>query len=341
MNGATQGNQCSTKEEVIRDILYGMMPILNEGQLDKLKETLYMKLNDYEVARKETAVAIRDNTSERVLQRFLAAKTVERKSEGTIKYYGGVIKRFIDNIPCAVTETTTDDIRAYLYRYRKQSNLSKTTMDNVRRVLSSFFRWMVRNRYITFNPMDLIERIKPDQTIKECYSDEQIVAMRDSCTNPRDLALVDFLNASMVRVGELVKLNRTDINFTERECVVFGKGSKERPVYIDGPAKVHLEEYLAGRTDANPALFVSLKSPNSRLTIGGIQEALKRLGNRVGIPKVHPHRFRRTGATRNLNKGMPIEQVKELLGHARIDTTMLYLTINRNIVKSNYQRLAS
>lgn len=188
--------------------------------------------------------------------------------------------------------------------------------------------------------MDLIEKIKQDQTIKECYSDEDIVKMRDNCSNLRDLAIVDFFNASMVRVGELVKLNIVDINFNERECIVFGKGSKEREVYIDAATKIHLMDYIQSRTDTNQALFVSLNAPHQRLTIGGIQDILRRLGAKTKINKVHPHRFRRTGATRQLDKGMPIEQVKELLGHTKIDTTMIYLNINKSVIKTMYQKLA-
>lgn len=329
------------KEEIVREILYAMSAKLDDGQMEDLKMILYMKLNDYDLVRKETAVAVYDGGLESVLKKFLAAKIVERKSDGTIRYYKGVLSRFVDRVRKSVKDIDADDIRKYLYQYKAASGINKTTMDNIRRILSSFFKWLAKNRYIVYNPMDLIERIKPDQTIKECFTDEEIVRLKDNCTNPRDLALVDFLNASMVRVGELVKLNRDDINFTERECVVFGKGSKERPVYIDSAAKIHIQEYLDNRSDSNPALFVGVKKPYERLTIGGVQDALKRLGRRSNVSKVHPHKFRRTGATRNLYKGMPIEQVKELLGHAKIDTTMIYLTINRNIVKSTYQRLAS
>jgi integrase/recombinase XerD len=329
------------KDEIIREILYAMNGKLNAEQLDELKMILYMKLNDCEVSKKQAAIVVCDDSTMMILKKFLTAKVVERKSDKTVRYYKGVLQRFLVYVQKRIEDIDTDDIRKYLYIYRQNCNISKTTMDNIRRVLSSFFRWLVRNRYIIFNPMDLIEKIKPDQTIKDCFTDEEIVTMRDNCTNLRDLALVDFLNASMVRVGELVRLNRDDIDLSGRECVVFGKGSKERPVYIDGNAKVHLLEYLSSRKDNNPALFVSNKAPYNRLTIGGVQDALKRLGVRSGVTKVHPHRFRRTGATRHLNKGMPIEQVKELLGHAKIDTTMIYLTVNKNIVKSNYQRLAN
>lgn len=317
-----------------------MSELLDETQLSELKMTIYMNLNDFEVVKKETSVAIYDFSALGYLKKFLAAKVVERKSNDTIKYYGGVLKKFVEQVPKNVEQITTDDIRHYLYKYKSTRNINKTTMDNIRRILSSFFKWLQKNRYIHDNPMDLIERIKPDQTIKECFTDEQIVIMRDSCTNLRDLALVDFLNSSMIRVGELVKLNISDINFNERECIVFGKGSKEREVYIDGNAKIHLLKYIASRKDNNPALFVSRNAPHRRLTRKGVQNALSRLGSKTSIRKLHPHKFRRTGATRYLDKGMPIEQVKELLGHSRLDTTMIYLNINKNIVKSNYQRLA-
>lgn len=328
------------KEELVKGVLYGMHGKLSEELLEHLKMVLYMQLTEYEVVRKETALTVYDGTAEEMLRKFLAAKVVERKSARTVKYYGSILIRFLQEVGKNMEEITTDDIRSYLYNYKRIREINKTTMDNIRRVLSSFFKWLCKNRYLSENPMDLIERIKPDQTIKECYSDEEIVRMRDNCNNKRDLALVDFLNASMVRVGELIGLDRTDINFSDRECVVFGKGSKEREVYIDGAAKVHLLDYLNSRTDSNPALFVGLTEPHLRLGVGGIQDALRRLGNRAGISKVHPHRFRRTGATRQLDRGMPIEQVKELLGHSKLDTTMIYLNINRNTVKATYQRLA-
>lgn len=328
------------KEQLVNEILYGMAGCLNDRQLDELKIQLFMHLNQYEVEQRETALTVYDGSSEGILKKFLEAKVVERKSDGTVKYYGMLLHKFIYTIEKKVTEITTDDIRQYLYAYKKNRGINKTTMDNIRRILSSFFTWLRKNKYITDNPIELIERIKPDQTIKQCYSDEEITQLKDNCDNLRDLALIDFLNASMVRVGELVKLDRDDIDFEERKCIVFGKGSKEREVYIDGSAKVHLEEYLKSRDDDNPALFVSNKEPNTRLTIGGVQGALKKIGIRAAIKKVHPHRFRRTGATRQLNKGMPIEQVKTLLGHSKLDTTMIYLNINKSIVKATYQRLS-
>lgn len=328
------------KEEFVNHILYAMTGKLTEEMLEELKMILYMQLTKVDLIEKETALTIYRGEAEQTLKKFLEAKTVERKSYQTVKYYKEVVWRFLQEVQKELVDITTDDIRGYLYHYQKMRNINKVTMDNIRRILSSFFNWLCKNQYLARNPMDLIERIKPDQTIKECYSDEQITALCDNCTNKRDLALINFLNSTMVRVGELVGLNRTDINFAEREGIVFGKGSKERTVYIDGETKLHLLQYLESRKDRNPALFVTLDSPHERLSVAGVQDALKRLGKRAGIEKVHPHRFRRTGATRQLNRGMPIEQVKELLGHSKLDTTMIYLTINKNILKSTYQRLS-
>lgn len=328
------------KEELVKNILYQMSSKLDNELMEYLKMVLYMQMNNMEICIKETALSIYDGSAEGILKKYLAAKIVERKSEKTVKYYAGILRKFIYEVQKNIKDITTDDVRQYLYLYKKTKEISKVTMDNIRRVLSSFFVWLCKNRYITLNPMDLIEKIKQDQTIKECYSDEDIVKMRDNCSNLRDLAIVDFFNASMVRVGELVKLNIVDINFNERECIVFGKGSKEREVYIDAATKIHLMDYIQSRTDTNQALFVSLNAPHQRLTIGGIQDILRRLGAKTKINKVHPHRFRRTGATRQLDKGMPIEQVKELLGHTKIDTTMIYLNINKSVIKTMYQKLA-
>ena len=208
----------------------------------------------------------------------------------------------------------------------------------MRRIFSSFFAWLEDEDYIAKSPVRRIHKVKTDSLVKEVLSDEQLEQLRDSCTTKRDLAIIDFLSSTGIRVGELVKLNREDIDFHERQCVVFGKGNKERIVYFNARTKLHLQQYLNGRTDDNPALFVSLHSPHTRLTISGIEMRIRKLGHTLSMPKVHPHKFRRTLATMAIDKGMPIEQVQRLLGHVRIDTTLHYAIVNQNNVKLAHKK---
>jgi site-specific recombinase XerD len=237
-----------------------------------------------------------------------------------------------------VKHITTDDLRQYLADYQNKSRAGKITIDNIRRILSSFFSWLEEENYILKSPVRRIHKVKTGQTVKETYSDETLELMRDKCDSPRDLAIIDLLASTGMRVGEMVRLNRDDIDFENRECVVFGKGEKERPVYFDAKAKIHLQSYLASRTDDNPALFVSLIKPFNRLEISGVEIRLRELGRQLNIPKVHPHKFRRTLATRAIDKGMPIEQVQQLLGHQKIDTTLQYAMVNQNNVKMSHRK---
>lgn len=232
----------------------------------------------------------------------------------------------------------TDDLRGYLSDYQQQTQCSKGNIDNIRRIMSSFFTWLEDENYILKSPVRRIHKIRSNKTVKETYTDEALETMRDQCGCLRDLAMIDLLASTGMRVGELVRLNRDDIDFENRECVVFGKGSKERPVYFDARTKIHLKNYLENRRDDNPALFVSLLSPYNRLEISGVEVRLRKLGRKLGITKVHPHKFRRTLATRAIDKGMPIEQVQRLLGHAKIDTTMQYAMVNQNNVKISHRK---
>ena len=214
----------------------------------------------------------------------------------------------------------------------------KVTVDNVRRNMSSFFSWLEEEDYILKSPMRRIHKIKTKQPVKETITDEMIEKLRDNCTCVRDLAMIDLLYSTGIRVGELVGLNISDIDFEERECIVFGKGDKERRVYFDAKAKLHLQEYIESRTDDNPALFVTLDAPHARLKISGVEIRVRELGRKLNIDKIHPHKFRRTMATRAIDKGMPIEQVQKILGHSQIDTTMQYAIVNQNNVKVSHRR---
>ena len=269
---------------------------------------------------------------------FLAAKRVEGCSQKTVQYYDSTIRNVLNAIGKDVKQITTDDLRCYLDAYQQEHKISKVTIDNIRRILSTFFAWLEDESYIIKSPVRRIHKVKTCKTVKETYSDEALEIMRDNVDHIRDLAIIDMLASTGIRVGELITLDRDDIDFVNRECIVLGKGNKQRKVYFDARTKIHLQNYLASRTDDNPALFVTLQAPYNRLLISGVEIRLRKLGRRLGITKVHPHKFRRTLATRAIDKGMPIEQVQQLLGHAKIDTTMHYAMVSQNNVKISHRK---
>jgi site-specific recombinase XerD len=273
-----------------------------------------------------------------LLDSFIVAKRVEGCSERSLKYYYSTILNMLQKTNKTVKHITTDDLRQYLADYQRNSAAGKVTIDNIRRILSSFFSWMEDENFILKSPVRRIHKIKTGKMVKETYSDESLELLRDNCNSPRDLAIIDLLTSTGMRVGELTKLNKDDIDFINRECIVFGKGDKERPVYFDARVKLHLQNYLGSRTDDNPALFVSLIGSHKRLQISGIEIRLRKLGRRLNIPRVHPHKFRRTLATRAIDKGMPIEQVQQLLGHQKIDTTLQYAMVSQNNVKISHRK---
>lgn len=274
----------------------------------------------------------------KLLNLFLSAKEVEGCSEKTITYYNSTIEKMLMKIKKQVYNINTDDLRKYLFDHKNENNSSKTTIDNIRRIFSSFFSWLEDEDYIIKNPVRRIHRVKTGRVVKEVLTDENLEVLRDKCEEIRDLAMVELLTSTGIRVGELVRLNIEDIDFYERECIVFGKGESERVVYFDARTKIHLMEYLQSRKDDNPALFVSLNSPYDRLGISGIETRLMELGNKCNINRVHPHKFRRTMATNAIDKGMPIEQVQKLLGHVQIDTTMQYAMVNQSNVKLAHRK---
>jgi site-specific recombinase XerD len=272
------------------------------------------------------------------LESFLSAKKIEGCSDKTIKYYQTTIQNLLNHLQISVRSITTSDLRIYLSEYQEQKHSSKVTIDNMRRIFSSFFAWLEDEDYIIKSPVRRIHRVRTDTLIKETISDEALELLRDSCTEIRDLALIDLLASTGMRVGELVKMNISDINFQERQCIVFGKGNKEREVYFNARTKIHLLQYIQQRTDSNPALFVSLSAPHTRLTISGIEVRLRNLGEHINLHKIHPHKFRRTLATQAIDKGMPIEQVQRLLGHVKIDTTLHYAMVNQSNVKMAHRK---
>lgn len=322
------------KEELMNKIIQGMLLFLDNAQMGHLLEVLNYALFGYEV-KKSDGIEHEDIEQEniKILDAFISAKNIEGCSEKSLKYYRTTIEAMLATIGKGVLHVTTEDLREYLANYQEEKKSSKVTIDNIRRILSSFFTWLEDEDYILKSPVRRIHKVKAATVVKETYSDEELEVMKDACDNPRDLALIDMLASTGMRVGELVLLNREDINFEERECIVFGKGSKERIVYFDAGTKIHLQEYLDGRTDDNEALFVSLRAPYDRLQIGGIEVRLRNLGEKLELSKVHPHKFRRTLATTAIDKGMPIEQLQRLLGHQRIDTTLQYAMVKQSNVK--------
>ena len=323
------------KQKIVAAVVQGMLPYLNNAQTEKLQEVLLHTLWDYDIS-------VSDGKAERqeqdLLSLFLAAKRIEGCSEKSLKYYQATTQAMLDGIGKPIKEIVTEDIRQYLTNYQRERHSSRVTIDNIRRILSSFFSWLEDEDYILKSPVRRIHKVKTVSNIKETYSDETLELMRDSCSEMRDLAMIDLLASTGMRVGEMVLLNRDDVDFTERECVVFGKGDKERMVYFDARTKLHLQDYWESRSDDNPALIVSLKAPFNRLSIGGVETRLRELGRQLGVHKVHPHKFRRTLATMAIGKGMPIEQLQQLLGHKRIDTTLQYAMVKQSNVKLAHRK---
>lgn len=317
-----------TKSETIKCIMQQMFSLLDNYQL----KTLQTVLN--EVIQNENPM----NQDLNYTELFISAKRIEGCSEKTLTYYNSTISHMENTIGKSPMLITTEDLREYLLYYQSEKDSSKITIDNIRRILSSFFSWLEDEDYIVKSPIRRIHKVKTSINIKETYTDEELEKMRDSCSDLRDLAIIDMLSSTGMRIGEMVLLNKSDVNFTERECIVFGKGSKERIVYFDARTKIHLSNYLSSRTDDNPALFVSLRNPHSRLKINGIESRLKAIGRGLGINRVHPHKFRRTLATMAIDKGMPIEQLQRLLGHQKIDTTLQYAMVKQSNVKLAHKK---
>ena len=318
-------------EEKIVLVLNEMSEYLTVEQMKKLQEVIVKTFAENEAPKTEIS-------NDEFLKMFLDAKRIEGCSDRTIKYYRVTIEHLLKNVVSPIRKITTEMMRAYLVDYQKINNCGKTTVDNIRRNISSFFSWLEEEDYILKSPMWRIHKIKTQKTVKNIISDEEIEKLRDNCKNIRDTAMIDLLYSTGIRVGELVKLNIEDIDFSERECVVFGKGDKERRVYFDAKSKIHLKNYIESRKDNNPALFVTLNAPYDRLKISGVEIRIRELGRMLNLEKVHPHKFRRTMATRAIDKGMPIEQVQKILGHSQIDTTMQYAIVNQNNVKASHRK---
>ena len=325
-------------EDILNDIVSEIKDVLNDEQMMQVSSSIKDVLAKYEINKKASNEERREKENTELLETFLSAKKIEGCSDKTIHYYQSSIVKLLNGLSKCIKEICTNDIRRYLAEIQEKNNLSKVTIDNLRRIFSSFFSWLEDEDYIAKSPVRRIHKVRTDTLVKEVLSDENIETLRDSCNEPRDLAMIDLLLSTGVRVGELVKMNRDDIDFQERQCKVFGKGNKEREVYFNARTKIHLQRYLESRTDDNPALFVTLSKPHTRLTISGVEVRLRKMGKVVHIDKVHPHKFRRTLATMAIDRGMPIEQVQKLLGHVRIDTTLHYAMVNQQNVKIAHRK---
>lgn len=327
------------KTDLIQEVCARMNSHLNADQKMLLEQTLNDIFKEFIIPDRQSSLTEKDQEKNtELINLFIAAKKIEGCSNNTIKYYTNTLTQMINTIKKNVCDIQTNDLRFYLSNYQQLHNSSKVTLDNIRRIMSSFFTWLEDEDYILKSPVRRIHKVKATQVVKETLSDEHLERLRDVCVHPRDLAIIDLLTSTGIRVGELVTMNRTDINFTERECVVLGKGDKERRVYFDAKTKIHLQQYLDFRRDDNPALFVSKQSPHNRLSIAGVERFLRELGKAASIEDVHPHKFRRTMATMAIEKGMPIEQVQKLLGHAKIDTTLHYAIVNQSNVKIAHKK---
>ena len=318
-------------EEKIVTVLNEMAEYLSISQMKKLQEVILRNFAENEVEKKEIS-------NDNFLKMFLDAKRIEGCSERTLNYYRTTVEHLISQIETGVRKISTEEIREYLSNYQKRNSCSNVTIDNIRRNISSFFLWLEEEDYILKSPMKRIHKIKTKTVVKNIISDEGIEKLRDNCKEKRDLAIIDLLYSTGIRVGELVNLNIEDIDLEGRECIVYGKGDKERRVYFDAKAKVHLKEYIDARTDNNEALFVTLDEPHNRLKISGVEIRLRKLGRMLDLDRIHPHKFRRSMATRAIDKGMPIEQVQKILGHSQIDTTMQYAMVNQSNVKTSHQK---
>ena len=325
------------KEDIISIITKEMADNLSDSQIELLKNVLKVQLRSYELT-KISEKTLEKDANIRYINAFISSKEVEGCSKRTTKYYKETIEKFVYSIRKSIKDITTADIRKYLADYKIINDCNMVTIDNVRRIFSSFFSWLEDEDYILKSPVRRIHKIKTPQVVKETFSDENIEKMRDECTCVRNLAIIELLFSTGVRVGEVVNLNISDINFEDRSCVVLGKGNKQREVYFDARTKIHLLQYLNTRNDENEALFVSKNIPHQRLTISGIELIVRNIGIIANVNRVHPHKFRRTLATIAIDKGMPIEQVQKLLGHVKIETTMHYAMVSQANVKISHRK---
>lgn len=327
------------RNEIVDAVITAMTGIIDSIASDRLQNVLLSELNKYEVQERTTDIVVRDGSAEGLLRKFLATKRIEGKSENTIKYYNDVIGTFVNHLDRRIFEVTAFDLRLYLSMYKEKRKVNNRTLENTRKVLSSFFSWLYDEEFIPHNPCRAVKQIKYDKVIRKPFSGEQLEKLKNSCTNARDMALVHFLHATGCRVSEVVAVDITDIDFQNRELVVYGKGGKERTVYLTTVAAMYIQEYISSREDDSKALFVGKGS--KRIKKNAIETILRKLGKQAGVDNVHPHRFRRTLATELIDRGAALQDVQRILGHEDIRTTQVYVYVQQRNVRNTYERYAA
>lgn len=332
-------------EKIIENIINEMIPHLNQEQLEHLSNVLYIQLHGKELVNQCTdLVATGDSGDEMKIKMFVASKKAVNRQNNTLKQYTREIYNMLDFLGKRIEDITGMDLRYYYGVMREKHGIKMITMQTRLHYLSSFWDFLITEELVHSNPVKKVGVLKIEKTIKKPFSAAEMEALRINCKNIRDRALVEFLYSTGVRVSELVSLNVGDIEMGKQELIVYGKGSKERKTYLTDEAKFYLTRYLKSREKEEKLeekpLFETMDKPHSRLTVAGVQYMLRQLGSRAKVENVHPHRFRRTIATNLLNRGMPIEQVKEFLGHEKLDTTMIYCTIKEERVQASHRKYA-
>lgn len=334
------------KTELITSILNAVHVYLSEEQREKLKDILYITLHEYDVIERCTDVVLYNHEdNEKYITLFLGFKRIGNRKESTLNYYETEIRKLLNFLNKKVIDITAEDIGYYLAWYKMQDKnrkhpVSPATLDTLRRIYNSFFVWLLNNGYVHKNPIALLEKGKMDKKVKKAFTEEELQLIRNACKDVRTLAMVDFFTASGVRVSEFCSVNISDIDWNRKELLVTGKGNKQRTVYLNAISLISLQRYLKTRKDNNEALFVSKNKPYNRLKPSAVRSVLHDLEKETGT-YIHPHKFRRTLATRLLERGMKIENIQRILGHEKIETTLIYCNVSQIDVKYEYSKFGT
>ena len=326
------------RNKLITEISEELCPIITPEEREIFTNILYRHLNKYEIQERVTEISILDDTPDKILRRFIATKRIEGRSEKTLQRYYDLCFKMIHTINKPLEQITTYDLRYYLSIYKENRKVSNHTLDGMRRVYKAFFSFLTVEQIISTDPSLGLSKIKYEKVVKEAYSNIDVEKIKRVCKTARDRALVEILYCTGCRVSEVVKLNKSDVNFVSQSIIVLGKGNKQRVVYISDVAMLYLVEYINSRKDSNEALFVGIKAPYERLSKNGIESRLKTLGKFANVENVHPHRYRRTLATNLLDRGSAIQDVAQILGHEKISTTQIYYQSNQENVHNSYNK---
>ena len=315
-----------------------MQEILSNEQLQKLENVMAIEFHGVEVKEECTDLITSERHWEKILRTFLASKRIENCAEGTLERYNECVTKLVLTLNKRLQDITTNDIRYYLAMYQETRKISMSYLDTIRRYLNSFFAWVSDECYIYKNPMRRLKKIKVPQKIKKPFTQAEMEHLRCSAKTKRDIAIMEFLYSTAARIGEVVQLDRRDIDWNKNEVIIYGeKGKKERKVYLTEECAYHLRKYLLSRNDTNPALFVGNKQPYTRLGKQAIQSMLRILGEKTDI-HAHPHKFRRTLLTDAGNRGIPLQEIQMYAGHQKPDTTMMYVTVSEENVRASFRR---